>query len=427
MRTHTYLTGALLARIGDEAAGPALLLAGFALAGSTAEASALLAAVSVSAALGGPVLGAFLDGVARPGRLLAAALVLYATGLTLVLIGLGRLPFAVTVATAFLTGLVGPALSGGWSAQLPRVAGPERLPRANALDSLTFTAAALAGPALAGGAAEGLGAPTAVVLAAAFVAAAAPAAWAVPRRAARPDEPHAPQARKARAGRAQEPRASRARAPQAARVPFTTAPSRRVPGPSRVGRVLVAGTRAVLRNRSLARATRTSVVSCTAQGMLTACVPLLGTQVLGGAGRGAVLLSCAAVSALAANALLARFPLPLSPDALVRAGALAQSVAPALALTGSPAALVTGFLVSGLGEGPQLTALFAVRHRESPDHLRGQIFTTGASLKITGFTLGAAAAGPLAAWSLPAALTAATATALLAAAPPRHASAPGAP
>ncbi|WP_086832231.1 MFS transporter [Streptomyces sp. NRRL B-24572] len=445
MRTHTYLTGALVARIGDETAGPALLLAGFALAGSSAEASALLAGITLSAAVGGPVLGALLDGAARPGRLLACALVLYATGLTLVLLGLGRLPFAVTVATAVVTGLLGPALSGGWSAQLPRVATTDRLPRANALDTLTFTTAALAGPALAGGLAEVLGAPTAVVASAALIAAAAPAAWALPTRGA-----EARGAREARAARVprtaapgeQAPAASRFRDVQAppagdSRSRTTrTSPAResRAGGPSHagtpeppgVGRALVAGTRAVLRNRSLARATRTSVVSCVAQGMLTACVPLLGSQVLGGAGRGAVLLSCAAVSALVANALLARFPLPLSPDALVRAGALVQAAAPALALTGSPAALVAGFLVSGLGEGPQLTALFAVRHRESPTQLRGQVFTTGASLKITGFALGAAAAGPLAAWSLPAALTAATATALLAAAP-RHASAPGAP
>ncbi|MEU0404254.1 MFS transporter [Streptomyces sp. NPDC006197] len=421
MRTLTCLTGALVARVGDEAAGPALLLAGFALAGSTGEASALLAGVSVSAALGGPVLGAFLDGAARPGRLLAGALVLYAAGLVLVLAGLGRLPFAVTVATAVLTGLLGPALSGGWSAQLPRVAG-DRLPRANALDTMTFGAAALAGPALAGGAAEVLGAPTAVILAATLVTAAAPAAWALPARerdgAGHPAGPRDAGPTRARYSRpAQTPDVQPAwtqEAPTTRARGASTAPARRV-RPSSVVRVLASGTRAVLGNPRLARATRTSVVSCVAQGMLTACVPLLGERILGGAGHGAVLLSCTAVSALAANALLARFPLALSPDTLVRAGALVQAAAPALALTGGPAALVAGFLLAGLGEGPQLTALFAVRHRESPEHLRGQIFTTGASLKITGFALGAAAAGPLAARSLPAALTAATATALLAA------------
>ena len=57
---------------------------------------------------------------------------------------------------------------------------------------------------------------------------------------------------------------------------------------------------------------------------------------------------------------------------------------------------VLAVAVVGAGEGPQLTALFAVRHRESPEHMRGQIFTTGASLKIGGMAAGAALAGTLA-------------------------------
>jgi hypothetical protein len=71
-------------------------------------------------------------------------------------------------------------------------------------------------------------------------------------------------------------------------------------------------------------------------------------------------------------------------------------------------------VVTGIGQGPQLVALFAVRHREAPENLRGQIFTTGASLKITGFAVGAAIAGPVAAWSLPGALTLASVLALVA-------------
>ncbi|NLU68354.1 hypothetical protein HCC30_13925 [Streptomyces sp. HNM0574] len=75
-----------------------------------------------------------------------------------------------------------------------------------------------------------------------------------------------------------------------------------------------------------------------------------------------------------------------------------------LAATAGPVLLVVAMVVAGLGEGPQLTALFAVRHREAPECLRGQIFTTGAGLKITGFALGAGLAGPLAARSLSGAL-----------------------
>ncbi|MFL9681549.1 hypothetical protein [Streptomyces sp. KL110A] len=179
-----HLAGALAARTGDETAGPALALAGFAAVGSTSGAAALLACVTVAAAVGGPVLGALLDRARRPGRLLAGALALYATGLGAVLLGLGRLPFGVTALFAVVTGLMGPVLSGGWTAQLPALAAAGRMPRLHGLDALTFSVAALAGPAPAGGAALLFGAPAAVVLAAALVAAAVPVALALP--AARP-------------------------------------------------------------------------------------------------------------------------------------------------------------------------------------------------------------------------------------------------
>ncbi|MFE1550857.1 MFS transporter [Streptomyces sp. NPDC058718] len=382
----SYLAGAVTARAGDEMSGPALLLAGFALAGSASEASALLAGITVSAVIGGPALGALLDRAARPGRLLAGAVSLYAAGLAVLLLGLGRLPFAVSVLTAVLTGLLGPALSGGWSAQLPRAVSGDRLPRANALDAMTFSAASLAGPALAGCVAEALGASAAVAVSAALIASAAPAAWRLP---ARPLTPHP------------------LPAPGARNASLTSGRNASVTG------ALAAGIRVILGSPSLARATLTSIASCVAQGTFAACVPLLGAQVLGGAGRGAVLLSCTAVAALATSAALARFPHSFAPNTLLRAGALVQAVSLALAATGGPAALVTAALVAGIAEGPQLTALFAIRHRESPEHLRGQIFTTGASLKITGFALGAAAAGPLTAWSLPGTLSVAAGTATL--------------
>ncbi|TPQ21546.1 MFS transporter [Streptomyces sporangiiformans] len=371
----SYLAGTVTARTGDEMSGPALMLAGFALAGSTTEASSLLAGITMSAAVGGPVFGALLDRAARPGRLLAGALVLYATGLAMVLVGLGRLPTAVTVLIAALTGLLGPALSGGWTAQLPRLASPDDLPRANALDAMTFSTASLVGPALAGGVAETFGAPTAVVVSSVLIGLALPAAWKLPAHSGA-----APDARTAS-----------------------------------VVNAVAAGLRCIVRSPRLARATLTSVVSCVAQGMLTVCIPLLGERAFGGAGRGVMLLSCVAVSALAANAVLARFPRSVAPDTIIWVSALVQAAALALATTGQPPLLIAAVLLVGFGEGSQLTALFAVRHREAPEHLRGQIFTTGASLKITGFALGAAVAGPVTAWSLSGALALAAGVAILAA------------
>ncbi|MFF2780953.1 MFS transporter [Streptomyces sp. NPDC058052] len=368
-----HLAGALAARTGDEVSGPALALAGFAAAGSTSGAGTLLACATVAAAVGGPLLGTLLDRARRPGLLLAGMLAGYAAGLGAVLLGLGRLPFAVTALFAVVTGLMGPALSGGWTAQLPRIAPAGRMARLHGLDALTFSLAALAGPALAGGAALLLGAPAAVVLAAALVAAAVPVALSLP--------PAAP-------------------------------PEGRGPGDEGEERLW-----SVFRRAPLLRATVTSVGCAAAQGLVAACLPVLGARALGGAGRGALLLSVAAATALAATALHARLPRAVPPGRVLWGGALAQAGAWAVAAAGGPAALVVAFAVSGAAEGPQLTALFAVRHEETPRGLRGRVFATGAGLKITAFAVGAAVAGPVAARSVPAALLLAAAVCAVSALP----------
>ncbi|MFJ8441360.1 MFS transporter [Kitasatospora griseola] len=403
-----------MARTGDEMSGPALLLAGFAAAGSTGEASALLAALTAASALGGPLLGVHLDRARHPGRLLARALALYAAGLLAVLTALGRLPLPAVLALAAATGLLGPALSGGWTAQLPRVAPPDRLPRANALDAMTYDTAALAGPALAGTIAATLGADAAVLLAAVLIAAALPAAWTLPARdnasgTSRPGRDVASDQDARNQDIRSDRNEPRSDGDEARPRPDETHPPRES---GSVRSELASGLRLLTSRPALARATFVSVGACAAQGMLAACLPLLGERALGGASRGPLLLTCTAVAALLANAALARRPHLLAPDAAVRIGALLQAVALALAATGAngrPWVLLAAAALAGLGDGPLLTGLFAVRHREAPAHLRGQVFTTGASLKITAFALGAALAGPLAAYSVPATLAAAAA------------------
>lgn len=392
--TPGYLVGAALARTGDEMSGPALLLAGLAATRSAGAASALLAALTVAAAVGGPVLGVLLDRAARPGRLLAGALALYAGALAAALLSLGRLPLLVTALIAVPAGLLGPALSGGWTAQLPGVVAAAGLSRATALDAMTFDVASLAGPVLPGTVAGVCGAPLAGAVAVALICLAVPAAWGLPA------------ARRAAAGTGSTGLAD-----------LTRLASSTGSTGSLVGE-LAAGVRAITHSRVLARATLGSVVSCAGQGVLVACVPLLGERVLGGAGDGAVLLSGIAVAALAANALLARVPgarWAPAPETVLRLAPVLQAGALLLAATGSAVALVAAVVLVGAAEGPQLTALFAIRHREAPEALRGRLFTTGASLKLTGFALGAGLAGPLAARSPTAALLAGAGLHLLAA------------
>jgi hypothetical protein len=72
--------------------------------------------------------------------------------------------------------------------------------------------------------------------------------------------------------------------------------------------------------------------------------------------------------------------------------------------------------LAGLAEGPQLAAVFQVRHREAPAALRSQLFTTAASVKMSAYAVGAAAAGALAVHSASACLVAAAALQAVAAA-----------
>ena len=176
-----YLAGASAARAGDEMSGPALLLLGFAVTGRPGTGSGLLASLTIAGAAGGPLFGALLDRSRRPDRVLAWALGGYALGITAVQAVLGRLPAAAAVLVALAAGLFSPAVAGGWTAQLPRVVTGRELDRGSALDALTFSAASLAGPALAAGVAAGIGARAAVLTSAGLVALAVPSARSLSR------------------------------------------------------------------------------------------------------------------------------------------------------------------------------------------------------------------------------------------------------
>jgi MFS family permease len=368
-----YLAGATAARLGDEMSGPAIVLLAYAVTRTAAAGSALLAALTIAAAAGGPVFGAMIDRAARPERLLAVVLAGYAAGIFAISAGVGRLPLAAMIVIALAAGLLNPAVAGGWTAQLPRLVTPEGLRRASDLDGLTYSTASLAGPGLAALVAAAAGARLAVVAAAALVGLAAPAALVAWRHAGRPEPPGKP--------------------------PFRP----------------LAGIAAIAVIPRLRRATATSVASYVGVGMFLVCCPVLGAQRLGGASRGPLLISAMPAACLAANALLARRRPRREPDVRVFASTLI------LALSLAALAIAPGWValpavaLGGIGEGPQLTALFAIRHRDSPAAMRGQVFSTAASLKIAGMSAGAALAGLLLSWSLTGCLLAAAGAELCAA------------
>jgi MFS family permease len=380
----SYLVGTTAARTGDELSGPAVLLLGFAVTGTAAAASVVLACLTGAAATGGLLFGTLLDRSRRPERLLAGALAAYALGIAALAAAVGRLPLPAVVPVALLAGLFLPAVAGGWTSQLPGIVTTAELPRASALDALTYDAGALAGPALAALIAAALGARIAVCVAAALVGITVPVALTAlaPRRRAPPP-----------------PTAASEAPPAPTAPPASPGPPASVTSPSPL-RQLAAGLAAIVRRRALLRATVTSAVSYIGIGMLLVCCPLLGRDRLGGEAHGALLIAADAAAGLAANALLARRSWRRPADIRVLASTLFMGAGiAAIAVTPGWLTMLPAMIV-GAGSGPQLTALFEVRHREAPDGMRGQVFTTAASLKIAGYSAGTALGGMLAGWSV---------------------------
>lgn len=374
----SYLAGATSARMGDDMSGPALLLLAFAVSGSSSSASFVFGGLSIAAGIGGPFFGVALDRSVRPGRTLAGAIVAYALGLALVAVLLGHVPVIVVVGCAAVIGLLTPALAGGWTSQLHAVARPGALVRAHALDAATYNVASLAGPALAAAVTAAWGAAWAVVIAVFFLLAAAPLAWSLPRNQQR----HPP-----------------------------------LPGAVRgsVIRELRAGFAAISGVPGLRAITAGSCTAYLGIGMFVVACPVLGQQHLGSPGHGALLLSVVAAGALLTTSVIARWPPSWPPERTFLAATALAAVA--LSLTGfatTPAVLVTGAALLGMAEGPQLTSVFTIRQRDAPARLRGQIFTTAASLKLTAGAIGSLTGGILLAHSTTATLLVAAATQLAA-------------
>jgi MFS family permease len=401
-----YLAGATAARAGDEMSGPALLLLGLSATGSPALGSALLAGLTVSSGVGGPVLGAILDRSRSPGRLLAVALTVYASGVAAVAAIVGAVPAFVAVAVAVVAGCAGPALTGGWTAQLPRIVAPDFVARGFSLDAATYGAASLAGPALAGAIAAGLGARWAVAAAVALLVAAVPVALRMPRGADAGGEAGAQ--RDAAAPGEAEPSGD-AGALRDAAAPGDPEPSCEVAAPHRPLRAeLALGARAIVERRALLAATVATMLSAGGFAGFVVASPLIGQRLVGSAAAGTALLSVLAFGSLLGSVALARRPWRGSHESLLVAStALLGACFALVAAAHAFALVVAAAFVAGIAEGPQIASVFQIRHREAPEALRTQLFTTAASVKMSAFALGSAAAGALASHSVTACLLAA--------------------
>jgi predicted MFS family arabinose efflux permease len=350
-----FFLAATMARLAGEMFPVAVVLLVLDRTGSAALAGAAVAASTLPGVVTGPVLGAWLDRTARRRAALASNQVVLGASLLAVLAAAGRAPGWAVLLLAALAGLTGPLATGGYTSMIPWLVPEPLLPRANAMEASSFNTAAIAGPALAGAIAAGPGPAAAVALEAVLAGLALLAIARLPR----------------------VPRvASRADASMAATIRQ--------------------GLRHLARTPVLRGVTVATTVALAGLGLLTLALPFLAQQLgAGRAGAGylwAALEAGGMTGALAGARLLAGWP----PQRVVLAGlALLGLVMATWSLAPSfPAALLLVAL-AGVLEGPAFAATFTTRQRWSPADLRGQIFTTAASLKLGAFAVGAALAGPI--------------------------------
>jgi predicted MFS family arabinose efflux permease len=351
-----FFLAATMARLASEMFPVAVVLLVLDRTGSAALAGAAVAASTLPGVVTGPVLGAWLDRTARRRAALASNQVVLGASLLAILAAAGRAPGWAVLLLAAVAGLTGPLATGGYTSMIPWLVPEPLLPRANAMEASSFNTAAIAGPALAGAIAAGPGPTAAVALEAVLAGLALLAIARLPR----------------------VPRvASRADASMAATIRQ--------------------GLRHLARTPVLRGVTVATTVALAGLGLLTLALPFLAQQLgAGRAGAGylwAALEAGGMAGALAGARLLAGWP----PQRVVLAGlALLGLVMATWSLAPSfPAALLLVAL-AGVLEGPAFAATFTTRQRWSPADLRGQIFTTAASLKLGAFAVGAALAGPIA-------------------------------
>lgn len=353
-----YALAAGLIRIADGCVGVAVVLLALQRTNSPSAAGLIVTGYTLPALVSGPLLGAWLDRTRhRKLALIGNQLVLAATMLALVLT-LGRAHLAWSIAIAGLAGITLPLTSAGFTSLVPRLVPAKRLPRANTLDAISFNAASILGPAVAGIVAAATSAATATLVTAAIALTAVPATMVLRLP---PD----------------------ARGQAAATSLWST---------------VRAGTLVLLRTPPLRGGTLTTAVTLLGQGMLAVGFPLFAVELgataeAGGALWGALELG-ALVGAFAATPLLARH----SPERVIIACTAVLGIAiAAWPLAGSIVAAAILVAIAGAISGPLLVATFAMRQRYAPENLIAQVTTAGASMKIGGYALGAAAGG----WLVP--------------------------
>jgi MFS family permease len=363
-RLTAYAAVGSMARAANAGLPTAIILGVLAASGSAAEGSLIVAAVTAVAGIIGPLVGALMDQATHPRRGYAVAILGLAVCSAALAAGVGSWPLGVLMLIAGVAGLFHPMLTGAWSAQLRRVVPDVAPARAYAVDVSTYNVGDIVGPAIVGVAyvydAATPGAASLEVVAVLYLL----AALVLPL------------------------------------VPIPSRTADELPDQPQSLRASVRSLGVFWQSVSLRRTTIISTLAFIGIAGLVIGAPLLGQDLAGDAGIGALLLAAVACGALVGSIVVARTPIRRAgPGTVVVVTTLGLGLAfAALAVVPTmPLAFVVG-AVLGFLEAPQLTAVLQVRDRESPQHVRALVFVAATSLKTGAFALGSVIAAALVEW-----------------------------
>jgi predicted MFS family arabinose efflux permease len=350
-----FLSAATLARVSDEMFGVGVVLLVLDRTDSPGLAGATVAAITLPSLISGPLLGAWLDLTGRRRTLMVIDQIVIATVLVALVLLIGHAPTWLIPLVVIPAGITYPLSFGGFTSMIPTLVPGELLPPANALETTSFNAALVVGPALAGTLSAVAG-PETPLLVEAVLALAALALI--------------------------------------VRIPGLDSPPERADERTLWG-IALDGLRQIVLVPQLRGVTAAAAFGMAGLGLLTVAFPLFAVDHLGveRSASGYMWAAFAVGSTLGALSLVRiqrRFP----PERIVVCGYATFGV---LMLTWPLADSLLVFLglvaLASLVDGPALASQFAVRQQHVPPSLYGQVFTSAVGLKVGSFALGAALAG----------------------------------
>jgi len=350
-----FLSAATLARVSDEMFGVGVVLLVLDRTDSPGLAGATVAAITLPSLFSGPLLGAWLDLTGRRRTLMVIDQIVIATVLVALVVLVGHAPTWLIPLVVVPAGITYPLSFGGFTSMIPTLVPGELLPPANAVETTSFNAALVIGPALAG-TLSALAGPETPLLVEAALALGALALI--------------------------------------VRIPNLDSPPERAEERTLWG-IAADGLRQLVLVPQLRGVTAAAAIGMTGLGLLTVAFPLFAVEHLGveRSASGYMWAAFAVGSTLGALSLVRiqrRFP----PEWIVVGGYATFGL---LMLSWPLADSLPVFLLlvslASLVDGPALASQFAVRQQYVPPSLYGQVFTSAVGVKVGSFALGAALAG----------------------------------